>query len=139
MGCVGSKTPDHSPLASPGKKSPHKKGGGGASGEERKEYSWDKKAALNPEDFVLRKMSGQTLVREPGYAPLCLCSPLSSLLLPFSFCFLLLLRLILRWTNCGQRCNFYSLSSPSPLHPTRTYTLPSSSSVVFPAPHLHCS
>jgi hypothetical protein len=66
MGCVGSKTPDATvPPGSPKKSiSSPKKGVGG----EKKEYSWDKqKAALNPEDFILKKLNGQTVVKEPGY------------------------------------------------------------------------
>ncbi len=62
MGCLTSKDASSSSKKSNDKKKGKEKGA------EKGGYSWDKqREGINPDDFVVRKLNGQVVVKEPGY------------------------------------------------------------------------
>lgn len=63
MGCVSSKEVENENAPKQMKKDNVKE-----KEKKKEETDWEKeKAKLNPEDFMVRKLSGQTIVKEPGY------------------------------------------------------------------------
>lgn len=69
MGCVSSKETSESENAPKRMKKGNPSSDNKNKAKEKKEdTNWEKeKAKLNPEDFMVRKLNGQTIIKEPGY------------------------------------------------------------------------